>query len=119
MPNHASPCMPGLCYLMLHGRVGVPAAMQVNASGNDRGILVGKWFGDYSDGTSPLAWSGSGAILQQFWKTKRAVKYAQCWVFGGTLTSGAWVGPEIAQLYIIVEMGHHGLRMCTHQLQKL
>ena len=76
--------------------------MQVNANDNDGGILVGNWSGNYSDGTSPLAWSGSGAILEQFWRTKKAVNYAQCWVFGGTLTSGGWVGPDISQMWCCV-----------------
>ena len=50
--------------------------------------MVGNWSGNYADGTSPMAWSGSGAILEQYLQTKRAVKYAQCWVFGGVLTTG-------------------------------
>lgn len=62
-------------------------ATMVNSNDNDGGILVGNWSGNYADGTSPLAWSGSGAILEQFWRTRKAVKYAQCWVFGGTLTT--------------------------------
>ena len=62
--------------------------MKVNANDNDGGILYGNWSGNYSGGVSPSAWSGSGAILEQYWRTKRAVKWAQCWVFGGTLTSG-------------------------------
>ena len=55
--------------------------------------MVGNWSGNYTDGTSPMAWSGSGAILEQYLQTKRAVKYAQCWVFGGVLTTGrsGWV----------------------------
>ena len=61
---------------------------KVNADDNDGGILYGNWSGDYYGGTQPTSWSGSGAILEQYWRTKRAVKWAQCWVFGGTLTSG-------------------------------
>ena len=68
---------------------------KVNANDNDGGIMVGNWSGDYADGTSPMAWSGSGAILEQYLQTKRAVKYAQCWVFGGVLTTGTGVGSEI------------------------
>jgi transglutaminase 1 len=62
-------------------------ATMVNANDNDGGILFGNWSGEYAPYTSPSAWSGSGAILEQYWKTKEVVKYAQCWVFGGTLTS--------------------------------
>ena len=57
----------------------------------DGGILFGLWSSkdkDYADGTDPTAWSGSSAILEEFWESKRAVKYGQCWVFGGLLTTG-------------------------------
>ena len=67
---------------------------KVNANDNDGGILVGNWSGNYNGGTPPLAWTGSGAILEHFWRRKKPVLYAQCWVFGGVLTSGGWVGPE-------------------------
>lgn len=60
---------------------------QVNVNDRDGGILVGNWSGDYADGTEPSAWSGSEAILDEYIKTKKPVKYAQCWVFGGTLTT--------------------------------
>nr|WVH01986.1 protein-glutamine gamma-glutamyltransferase K-like isoform X5 [Halisarca dujardinii] len=62
-------------------------AEMVNFNDDDGGILWGNWSDDYSGGTPPTAWSGSGAILEEFWRTKKVVKYAQCWVFGGTLTS--------------------------------
>ena len=63
----------------------------MNSSDFDGGILEGLWSSnddDYKDGTTPTAWSGSSAILEEFLETKRTVKYAQCWVFAGTLTSG-------------------------------
>ena len=65
--------------------------MQVNINDDDNGILWGNWSSDdadYADGTDPTAWSGSEAILTEYMKTKQPVKYAQCWVFGGTLTTG-------------------------------
>lgn len=65
-------------------------AEMVNRNDNDGGILEGLWSAnddDYKDGTDPTSWSGSEAILQQFVDTKKPVKYAQCWVFGGTLTT--------------------------------
>ena len=71
----------------------------MNFNDDEGGILWGNWSGDYADGTSPSAWSGSGAILEQYWRTREAVKYAQCWVFGGTLTSGGRAGPEIKHPY--------------------
>ena len=54
---------------------------------DDDGILVGNWSGDYSDGTSPSKWTGSAAIMAEFNKTKTPVKYGQCWVFSGVLTT--------------------------------
>ena len=63
----------------------------VNQEDNDGGILYGLWSDkdeDYADGTDPTAWSGSAAILREFLDTKKPVRYAQCWVFGGTLTTG-------------------------------
>lgn len=61
--------------------------LQVNANDNDGGILYGKWSEPYAPHPRPTSWSGSGAILKQYWTTKKAVKWAQCWVFGGVLTS--------------------------------
>lgn len=52
-------------------------------SKDDRGIVVGNWGEDFSGGTEPTGWHGSAAILQQFYRTKRSVKFGQCWVFSG------------------------------------
>ncbi|XP_013396811.1 protein-glutamine gamma-glutamyltransferase K-like, partial [Lingula anatina] len=54
---------------------------------DDDGILVGNWSGDYSGGTAPTAWVGSVAILEEYWKTKQPVKFGQCWVFSGVVTT--------------------------------
>ncbi|XP_057672514.1 hemocyte protein-glutamine gamma-glutamyltransferase-like [Diorhabda carinulata] len=49
---------------------------------DDDGLLEGRWDGDYSDGTSPFAWTGTGAILEQYLATNGTpVKYGQCWVY--------------------------------------
>ncbi|NWR55134.1 TGM4 glutamyltransferase, partial [Bucorvus abyssinicus] len=56
----------------------------VNAN-DDSGVLLGNWSGNYSNGTSPLDWIGSVAILQQYYKTQKPVCYGQCWVFAGVL----------------------------------
>ncbi|XP_018576112.1 hemocyte protein-glutamine gamma-glutamyltransferase isoform X2 [Anoplophora glabripennis] len=51
-------------------------------SKDDDGLLEGKWDGEYGDGTSPHAWTGSTAILEQYLSTGGTpVKYGQCWVF--------------------------------------
>ena len=64
------------------------------SNGNDgrrafskRGVLAGNWSGDYSAGTAPTAWNGSGAILSQWHEGGAPVKYGQCWVFSGLLTT--------------------------------
>lgn len=46
-------------------------------------VLVGRWDGEYDDGSTPGSWSGSVKILHQFRDKKMAVKYGQCWVFSG------------------------------------
>ena len=58
----------------------------VNIQDNN-GILEGNWSDNYSGGASPLSWTGSAEILNQFMKTRKPVKFAQCWVFSGVLTS--------------------------------
>ncbi|XP_043914432.1 protein-glutamine gamma-glutamyltransferase K-like [Protopterus annectens] len=54
---------------------------------DDEGILVGNWSSDYSGGTPPTLWIGSEAILLQYYKTGRPVRYAQCWVFAAVVTT--------------------------------
>ncbi|XP_018423459.1 PREDICTED: protein-glutamine gamma-glutamyltransferase 4 [Nanorana parkeri] len=56
-------------------------------SNDDNGVLTGNWSGMYDAGISPTAWTGSSAILQQYHKTKRPVRFGQCWVFSGVLTT--------------------------------
>ncbi|XP_052816725.1 hemocyte protein-glutamine gamma-glutamyltransferase-like isoform X2 [Mya arenaria] len=58
----------------------------VNSS-DDNGVLTGNWSGNYTGGTSPLEWTGSTAILEQYYRTKKPVRYGQCWVFSGVLTT--------------------------------
>lgn len=52
------------------------------------GVLIGKWSDSYEDGTPPTHWVGSVAILQECYRTKMPVKYGQCWVFSGVMTTG-------------------------------
>lgn len=60
---------------------------QVNAN-DDSGVLLGNWSGNYISGTSPMDWIGSVMILQKYYKTKKPVRYGQCWVFAGVLNTG-------------------------------
>ncbi|XP_049802797.1 annulin isoform X1 [Schistocerca nitens] len=56
-------------------------------SPDDNGAVMGNWSNDYGGGTPPTKWIGSMKILQQFYKNKKPVKYGQCWVFAGVLTT--------------------------------
>ncbi len=63
--------------------------VQVNFSGGgDTGVLYGQWKKPYSGGTEPWQWNGSVAILEKYMRTKRPVKYGQCWVFSAVLVTG-------------------------------
>nr|CAI5827749.1 unnamed protein product [Callosobruchus analis] len=61
-------------------------AAAVNAA-DDLGAVQGSWSNDYSGGTPPTKWIGSKEILQKYYKKKKPVKYGQCWVFAGVLTT--------------------------------
>ncbi|NWV29464.1 TGM4 glutamyltransferase, partial [Origma solitaria] len=56
-------------------------------SNDDSGVLMGNWSGNYISGTSPMDWIGSVTILQKYYKTKKPVRYGQCWVFAGVLNT--------------------------------
>ncbi|KAM4604863.1 protein-glutamine gamma-glutamyltransferase K [Polymixia lowei] len=59
----------------------------INAQ-DDNGVLVGNWSGNYSDGVSPAAWSGSVEILRKYHASAGTpVEYGQCWVFSGVTTT--------------------------------
>ncbi|XP_066246392.1 annulin-like [Euwallacea similis] len=61
-------------------------AAAVNSS-DDEGAVMGNWSTDHSGGTAPTKWLGSMEILQKYYKKKKPVKYGQCWVFSGVLTT--------------------------------
>uniref|UniRef100_A0A0B7A7F1 protein-glutamine gamma-glutamyltransferase n=1 Tax=Arion vulgaris TaxID=1028688 RepID=A0A0B7A7F1_9EUPU len=68
----------------------IPIIRKLSAmvNGNDDGgILTGNWSGDYSGGSSPLSWTGSAAILDEFWRNRSPVRFGQCWVFSGVATT--------------------------------
>ncbi|KAH7641779.1 hypothetical protein DERF_008815 [Dermatophagoides farinae] len=50
---------------------------------DDKGIVVGNWDEKFYGGTPPTDWHGSDAILQKYYRTKKSVKYGQCWVYSG------------------------------------
>ena len=56
-------------------------------SPDDDGLLLGNWTTDFSGGVAPTKWGGSVEIMQRFYKKKKPVKFAQCWVFAGCLST--------------------------------
>ncbi|XP_012283276.1 annulin isoform X2 [Orussus abietinus] len=56
-------------------------------SPDDNGAVMGNWSDDFEGGTPPTKWLGSQKILQEYYKTKKPVKYGQCWVFSGVLAT--------------------------------
>ncbi|XP_068986824.1 hemocyte protein-glutamine gamma-glutamyltransferase-like [Bombus flavifrons] len=63
------------------------AISRIVNSNDDKGVVTGRWDGDYADGTAPAAWTGSVPILEEFLETGDSVKYGQCWVFAGVVTT--------------------------------
>ncbi|XP_052230405.1 protein-glutamine gamma-glutamyltransferase K-like isoform X3 [Dreissena polymorpha] len=59
----------------------------INNNERDGGVLVGNWSGKYDDGVAPHAWNGSTAILEEFLKKRKGVKYGQCWTFAAVATT--------------------------------
>lgn len=57
-------------------------------SQDDDGAVMGNWSEDFSGGTAPTKWAGSVEILQQYYKKRKPVKFGQCWIFAGTLSTG-------------------------------
>ncbi|XP_053909144.1 protein-glutamine gamma-glutamyltransferase K [Cuculus canorus] len=54
---------------------------------DDNGVLVGNWTGEYGQGTNPSAWAGSVDILRSYHASGAPVRYGQCWVFAGVMTT--------------------------------
>ncbi|KZC05406.1 PREDICTED: hemocyte protein-glutamine gamma-glutamyltransferase-like [Dufourea novaeangliae] len=63
------------------------AISRITNSNDDKGVITGRWDGQYEDGTAPASWTGSVPILEQFLETGESVNYGQCWVFAGTVTT--------------------------------
>ncbi|CAG9127446.1 unnamed protein product [Plutella xylostella] len=68
------------------------AISRIVNSNDDQGILIGRWDGQYEDGTAPTEWTNSVDILRQFLETQQEVPYGQCWVFAGVVLIGRWDG---------------------------
>ncbi len=62
-------------------------SLQAN-SNDDRGVLTGRWTETYpKNSTQPWEWTGSIEIIEKYMKRKTPVKYGQCWVFSGLVTT--------------------------------
>ncbi|XP_052816995.1 protein-glutamine gamma-glutamyltransferase K-like isoform X2 [Mya arenaria] len=59
----------------------------INNNERDGGVLVGNWSGKYEDGVAPSNWNGSTAILEEFLKKRKGVKFGQCWTFAAVATT--------------------------------
>lgn len=59
-------------------------------SADDNGAIMGNWSEDHEGGTPPTKWIGSMDILQKYYKKRKPVKYGQCWVFSGVLTTSKY-----------------------------
>ncbi|KAB7506349.1 Hemocyte protein-glutamine gamma-glutamyltransferase [Armadillidium nasatum] len=90
--------LPVACYILElsrhpHSERGNPVQVvrAVSAGVNnidEEGILVGRWDGEYSDGTAPFKWTGSVRILEEYVKNGfTPVRYGQCWVFSALATT--------------------------------
>lgn len=59
-------------------------------SADDNGCVMGNWSDEHDGGTPPTKWVGSMEIMQKYYKKKKPVKYGQCWVFSGVLSTSKW-----------------------------
>ncbi|XP_064640314.1 protein-glutamine gamma-glutamyltransferase K-like isoform X2 [Lineus longissimus] len=91
-------CLDGSLFLLKKSGLSVQArsnpaltcralSQMANSNDNDGGVLSGNWSGNYLKGIAPSTWQGSGSIMEQYMRTKSDVKWAQCWVFSGLLTT--------------------------------
>ncbi|KAL5021108.1 hypothetical protein ScPMuIL_000263 [Solemya velum] len=61
---------------------------QANSCDEDQGILEGRWTETYPKKcTLPWSWTGSVKIIKEFMEKGKSVKYGQCWVFSGLVTT--------------------------------
>ena len=55
---------------------------------DDEGLLEGRWTSEYPKNcTKPWEWTGSVAIIEEYFNTGKPVQYGQCWVFSGVATT--------------------------------
>lgn len=88
--------------------------LQINAN-DDRGVVAGRWDGEYSDGVAPTRWTGSVPILRRWSEAGgQMVRYGQCWVFTGVACSGERIHWFLAiSKHIIVSTEDLKILMCS------
>ncbi|XP_012942057.1 protein-glutamine gamma-glutamyltransferase 4 [Aplysia californica] len=59
----------------------------MNYTERDGGVVQAGWSGKYDDAEAPHAFTGSPAILEDFLKTRKGVKYGQCWSMAAVATT--------------------------------
>lgn len=93
-----NPCLEAAVHLLDKAELGdsarsspisiVRAISALANSNDDNGVLEGRWTEKYPKTcTVPWAWTGSVSILEQFMEHDKPVKYGQCWVFSGIITT--------------------------------
>jgi len=60
--------------------------LQVNSPDED-GVVEGNWTEKFDGGVPPTKWTGSLKIIRKYYATKKPVKYGQCWIFSGVVTT--------------------------------
>ena len=63
------------------------AVSAIANSYTDGGIVEGRWGKNYDDGIYPMDWTSSLPLLKEYNKTGKPVKYGQCYVFAGIVTT--------------------------------
>ncbi|XP_075951458.1 protein-glutamine gamma-glutamyltransferase 5-like [Anarhichas minor] len=76
---------------------------------DDKGILDGRWHGNYEDGVNPTEWSGSADILHRWVSSNCSpVRYGQCWVFASVLCTVMRVLGIPSRVVTVFNAAHDG-----------
>ncbi|CAG5132414.1 unnamed protein product [Candidula unifasciata] len=59
----------------------------VNYTEGAEGVIQASWSGKYDDGEAPYSWTSSPSILEEYIKTRKGVKYGQCWTMAAVTTT--------------------------------
>ncbi|BFZ19168.1 hypothetical protein BsWGS_22207 [Bradybaena similaris] len=59
----------------------------INYTEGGEGLVQASWSGKYDDAEGPHSWTGSPSILEEYIKTRKGVKYGQCWTMAAVTTT--------------------------------